>query len=615
MPAPGLARFAVVSAAFAAVVMAWPLAGAWLDGTPADDEPVLARLIDVPGWRGDAAAARPAHATTSSGAAAELRAAFRASRCPVGIYVGYYRDQDHERKLVSSDNVLVDQRGLRWAISDDRSAPCGHGKRRTSSCGHAPAQRLERLLVWHWYWIDGRLTASDIEARLTTARSQLTDAATIPRSSSIYAPEGRPGEAERALEGFLRDAGPSVEARCAPHATAQRRGSLMDARPLIVHVVYRFDVGGLENGVVNLVNRLPRDAWRHAVIVARRRSPTSADASCATTSSSSPSTRRPAMRSRCIRSSRASCRELRPAIVHTRNLAALEAVVPAWAAGVPVRIHGEHGRDVARSRRVEPPLPVGAPRCIGRSSRTTSRCRATSSAISCERVGIPPDAGRADLQRRRHRALPRPPARASRSTGCPFHDPGPLAGRHRRTHAAGQGSARTWCARSSWRVGREPAQRERLRLVLVGDGPLRGEAQCNARRSRAGRLAWLARRARRRPGDPARSRLLRAALAGRGHLEHDSRGDGERAARDRDRRRRQSPSWSRRDAPASSCRPPIPQALARADRSTTRAIPSAPARPAGPDARASSADTQPRRHGRRATRRCIGACSRRVAAG
>src|SRR3982751_3423878 len=35
---------------------------------------------------------------------------------------------------------------------------------------------------------------------------------------------------------------------------------------LIVHVVYRFGVGGLENGVVNLINRLPRDAWRHAVV-------------------------------------------------------------------------------------------------------------------------------------------------------------------------------------------------------------------------------------------------------------------------------------------------------------------------------------------------------------
>ena len=39
-------------------------------------------------------------------------------------------------------------------------------------------------------------------------------------------------------------------------------------------------------------------------------------------------------------------RRLRPAIVHSRNLAALEVQLPAWAAGVPVRIHGEHGRDV-----------------------------------------------------------------------------------------------------------------------------------------------------------------------------------------------------------------------------------------------------------------------------
>ena len=33
-----------------------------------------------------------------------------------------------------------------------------------------------------------------------------------------------------------------------------------DPRPLIAHIVYRFDTGGLENGVVNLVNRLPADA-------------------------------------------------------------------------------------------------------------------------------------------------------------------------------------------------------------------------------------------------------------------------------------------------------------------------------------------------------------------
>ena len=36
--------------------------------------------------------------------------------------------------------------------------------------------------------------------------------------------------------------------------------------PLVAHVIFRLDFGGLENGLVNLVNRLPRDRYRHAII-------------------------------------------------------------------------------------------------------------------------------------------------------------------------------------------------------------------------------------------------------------------------------------------------------------------------------------------------------------
>ncbi len=43
-------------------------------------------------------------------------------------------------------------------------------------------------------------------------------------------------------------------------------GPARRTRPLIAHVVYRFDVGGLENGVVNLVNHLPADRYDHAIV-------------------------------------------------------------------------------------------------------------------------------------------------------------------------------------------------------------------------------------------------------------------------------------------------------------------------------------------------------------
>ena len=41
---------------------------------------------------------------------------------------------------------------------------------------------------------------------------------------------------------------------------------MIDSRPLILHVVFRFAIGGLENGVVNLINRMPRQKWRHGVV-------------------------------------------------------------------------------------------------------------------------------------------------------------------------------------------------------------------------------------------------------------------------------------------------------------------------------------------------------------
>ena len=109
--------------------------------------------------------------------------------------------------------------------------------------------------------------------------------------------------------------------------------------------MYRFDTGGLENGVVNLINQMPATAYRHAIIslttITDFRQRIVRD-DVQFIALNKPPGHAIGMYPQLFRL----FRELRPAIVHTRNLAALELVVPAWAAGVPVRIHGEHGRDV-----------------------------------------------------------------------------------------------------------------------------------------------------------------------------------------------------------------------------------------------------------------------------
>ena len=117
------------------------------------------------------------------------------------------------------------------------------------------------------------------------------------------------------------------------------------ARPLIAHVVYRFDVGGLENGVVNLINNLPSDRYDHAVIALtevtdfRHRIVREGVVYHALA-------KPPGHGLDLYRRLYALFRSLRPAIVHTRNLAALEAQLPAALARVPIRVHGEHGWDM-----------------------------------------------------------------------------------------------------------------------------------------------------------------------------------------------------------------------------------------------------------------------------
>src|SRR5258708_2648287 len=117
-------------------------------------------------------------------------------------------------------------------------------------------------------------------------------------------------------------------------------------QPLVAHVVFRFGIGGLENGIVNLVNHLSHDRWRHAIVSLTDICPEFAERIAHRDVRYIALGKRPGHLLREYPEFLRMFRSLRPAIVHTRNLAALEAVVPAWAARVPVRIHGEHGWDI-----------------------------------------------------------------------------------------------------------------------------------------------------------------------------------------------------------------------------------------------------------------------------
>ena len=112
--------------------------------------------------------------------------------------------------------------------------------------------------------------------------------------------------------------------------------------PLICHVIYRLDYGGLENGLVNLVNNLPRDRYRHAIVClagnGALRARIERDDVDVLSIDKRPG-KDPLSYARLWRT----LRSLKPDIVHTRNIGTVDLQWVAFAAGVPHRIHGEHG--------------------------------------------------------------------------------------------------------------------------------------------------------------------------------------------------------------------------------------------------------------------------------
>ena len=259
--------------------------------------------------------------------------------------------------------------------------------------------------------------------------------------------------------------------------------------PLIAHVVYRFAVGGLENGVVNLINRLPAHAWRHAVVSLTDIDPGFAARVTRGNVEMIALNKPPGHALPIYPELHRRFKALAPAIVHTRNLAALEATVPARTAGVRVRVHGEHGRDA-----LDPDGTNRRRQWIRRAfSPLVTRYVALSPDLEhylVERVGIAADRVE-QIYNGVDTARFAPVARRAPIPGSPFTDPNLwLVGTVGRLDPVKDQT--NLAAAFIEAVKRRPDARERMRLVIVGEGELRPEIDRILRAAQVRDLAWLA---------------------------------------------------------------------------------------------------------------------------
>lgn len=169
----------------------------------------------TPGWAAAPAGAHGLPAWTPEFANPSLQASqvYAGPAGTVGVHVAYVRGQTDQRKLVTSQHLLVGMRdplfpfpvsGAQRSVAVDGQPVAFRSAELTAReplyAGHRP-----QLQVWRSYWIDGRWVAGDVRAKLVGAAARLQGRGDEGALLVLYADAGSPPASNAALEAFVRD--------------------------------------------------------------------------------------------------------------------------------------------------------------------------------------------------------------------------------------------------------------------------------------------------------------------------------------------------------------------------------------------------------------------------
>lgn len=204
--APALG-FAVVTA------LPWPFALAALDARTNAAPVTLAGMRASGEWTQVEAALLPNWTPHYSGMRSELRQVWSRNGVPVGLYVAYYRNQRPGYELVSFNNRILKYKDPVWSAASYGARAIDFGSDKVDVHTSEIFTRRERLLVWHWYWVDGHWTSSDHVAKLWQAWLRLRGGGDDSAVVMVFTPvsDGRGGTAVESLAAFVRDMGSELD--------------------------------------------------------------------------------------------------------------------------------------------------------------------------------------------------------------------------------------------------------------------------------------------------------------------------------------------------------------------------------------------------------------------
>ena len=199
------------SAACFAALVALPHVALWAMQTGEGADPVAFKAPPAmtSGWQSVipvVADFKPAYQNPS----AEINTSYASRGRTVGLYLGYYQQQNYSRKLVSSNNALVVSQDPRWVqvASGRRVVTLGDksvAMRTAELRGTGVALQADdgRLVIWQIYWINGTITANNYLAKVYGAFDRLMGRDDDSAVIVVYTTKDQKGGADAVLDTFL----------------------------------------------------------------------------------------------------------------------------------------------------------------------------------------------------------------------------------------------------------------------------------------------------------------------------------------------------------------------------------------------------------------------------
>lgn len=207
-----VSKAVIAAVAGFAVLAVFPGWAHYVEARPVDTELASLNLTGIDqGWSRAPVAFtdwEPIYVNPSS----TISAQFVRDGAQVGLYVAFYGAQRQGSELINFQNVLVKEKGS-WHIVGKTSRKVEISNEQIQVKERRLRSGVQDLLVWQWYWVNGKHLGSVYRVKLNEAWDKLFTGVRRGAGIVIYTPiQDNRSEAERRLRAFASDIAAPVDA-------------------------------------------------------------------------------------------------------------------------------------------------------------------------------------------------------------------------------------------------------------------------------------------------------------------------------------------------------------------------------------------------------------------